>query len=994
MTLLVAVSLATGSLASAGQRTWDFTTDPQGDPELQFGLANNFEPWRETDGNPGGFLALTWAVGSQYAGVIFPDIDPGRVVTAFNFKCDLRIGNGSTDRPADGFSISFARDGDPILADINNQANFAVSGGPENGTSTGIAVSFDTWAGNALPDGDDIEGIIVRVDNRTVLRQALPTRHGACDDATSLQTGPRDAAYWTAGGDPYAPEAYDDLCWQPFEINLEQDGTLDVIYKGNRILDNFQTDYFPSAGRLVLAGRTGGSNEATHVDNIQLTTTAVESSGPPTAPPNLQALETGTRRVALTWGESTTPDGTRVAYEVLRGADVIAGNLLETQYEDTGLLPGTAYAYTVRARNLAGEASPDSTLNVTTASEVASIGFLTAQVYDGFTGAGSFDLDTVLADPDFPNSPDRGYYANGMTFGEPALGDTYGNDLAVRIAGIFTAPQTGDYHFFIRSDDASRLYLNTTGPQIPDPVGTPTGTDAPIAEETDCCGPFVEPGTLNTDQTTSPTTIDPIRLTAGQQYGMLFIVKEGGGGDWGQVAYRIEGDPTPAGQLTPIRGAVFQAGMGDPVGASVTITDQPDSVTLAAYKSVSFSVAAETESPYDLEVLYQWYRDGQPIPHANQPTYTIEVVQPGDDGALFTCLVAVPGASATSAEATLTVTAGEPAQIVSATATDTFDTVTLRFDQPVTEPSATTAANYTLDNGATVSAASLADPYTVELTTSQLTPGTDYTVTVSNVQNLGGTPVAANTTGTFTSFTEVPGEIRVLFYTNIGGTVLADLTNSVKFPNLPDDTQTVTNLASPDGYGENYGVMLRGYVTPPETGQYRFFIRSDDSSAIWLNTSGATPPDPTESDPIASETDCCEGFQEPGVPNDDGVTFPVSEPVSLTAGTQYGVTVLMKEGGGGDYVHVAWRPETSTTPAADLTDIPSSAIGTYISPTAGGGLEVDSIALQGGNVVITYSQGVLQAATSVTGPYTDVAGATSPYSTAPTGSAMFFRLRE
>ena len=30
-------------------------------------------------------------------------------------------------------------------------------------------------------------------------------------------------------------------------------------------------------------------------------------------------------------------------------------------------------------------------------------------------------------------------------------------------------------------------------------------------------------------------------------------MKEGGGGDWGQVAIRKEGDPTPAGSLTPLQ---------------------------------------------------------------------------------------------------------------------------------------------------------------------------------------------------------------------------------------------------------------------------------------------------------------------------------------------------------------------------------------------------------------------------------------------------------
>ena len=44
-----------------------------------------------------------------------------------------------------------------------------------------------------------------------------------------------------------------------------------------------------------------------------------------------------------------------------------------------------------------------------------------------------------------------------------------------------------------------------------------------------------------------------------------------------------------------------------------------------------------------------------------------------------------------------------------------------------------------------------------------------------------------------------------------------------------------------------------------------------------------------------------------------------------------------------------------------------------------------------GNVQISWAPatGTLQSSTSVTGPYTDVAGATSPYSTPATGTAYF-----
>jgi len=51
-----------------------------------------------------------------------------------------------------------------------------------------------------------------------------------------------------------------------------------------------------------------------------------------------------------------------------------------------------------------------------------------------------------------------------------------------------------------------------------------------------------------------------------------------------------------------------------------------------------------------------------------------------------------------------------------------------------------------------------------------------------------------------------------------------------------------------------------------------------------------------------------------------------------------------------------------------------------------------SIRSQGSNIVLSWPVGTLQSATSVTGPYTDVSGATSPYTTPSSGAARFFRL--
>jgi hypothetical protein len=51
---------------------------------------------------------------------------------------------------------------------------------------------------------------------------------------------------------------------------------------------------------------------------------------------------------------------------------------------------------------------------------------------------------------------------------------------------------------------------------------------------------------------------------------------------------------------------------------------------------------------------------------------------------------------------------------------------------------------------------------------------------------------------------------------------------------------------------------------------------------------------------------------------------------------------------------------------------------------------------QGNQLILSWSdaRAVLQSAPAVTGPYTDVPGASSPYTVPLTGSQQYFRLRQ
>src|SRR2546422_3438092 len=280
--------------------------------------------WVSTGGNPstGGYLSVTDGNLFTPAGAtccaqnlvaIFPDIDSGYPIKAFHLTADVRAGNSGNDngRPADGFSISYAREGDPVLVNATNLFAFGAAGGDdaaaatdpngsgdlENGTKTGVAICFDAWQGNMLPDtgpggtpGPDVEGIEIRVDDKT-LRQVdmqadrnggcyYPTNAdcgaAVCADPNTEQTGP----WANDGGDPSLDGTRLGLCWARLDVELTTNKQVTVIWKGRILVDHFQLTNYPNhKGRLVLMGRTGGNAQNAHFDNLHLVTTpAIEAT--------------------------------------------------------------------------------------------------------------------------------------------------------------------------------------------------------------------------------------------------------------------------------------------------------------------------------------------------------------------------------------------------------------------------------------------------------------------------------------------------------------------------------------------------------------------------------------------------------------------------------------------------------------------------------------------------------------------------------------------
>ncbi len=264
--------------------------------------------------------------------------------------------------------------------------------------------------------------------------------------------------------------------------------------------------------------------------------------------------------------------------------------------------------------------------------------------------------------------------------------------------------------------------------------------------------------------------------------------------------------------------------------------------------------------------------------------------------------------------------------LVSTKATGTFDTVNLTFSEVLDPATATNAANYAISPSLAISAVSYKSKV-VTLTTAKQAPGTAYTVAIKDVADPSKNKVAADTKGEFYSYMMgTQGLLKFSYWGDatggeqIPGTPVDNLYADPRYPASPDLVGAVYSFNSrdffPDDAHELYGATIEGFITPTESGDYRFFIYSDDASQLYLST------DATEANLalIAEETSCCNNFTEPDSPR-------TSEPISLTAGRKYFTRLVYKEGGGGDYGQVAWRKEGDTTAAASLRPIP----GKYLS---------------------------------------------------------------
>jgi len=222
-------------------------------------------------------------------------------------------------------------------------------------------------------------------------------------------------------------------------------------------------------------------------------------------------------------------------------------------------------------------------------------------------------------------------------------------------------------------------------------------------------------------------------------------------------------------------------------------------------------------------------------------TLDLSSATPLADGTYDVTATATDGGANSTSDATineLTINASAPTITLSAGSCGIMNQVIVVFSETMDQATTETSTNYSINNGASVISAALqSDNQTVVLTTSTLVDVTAYTITVNNVEDTGGLPIAAGSTTFFTmgcgnlvayypfdeaSWDGTADEIKDLSGSNLHGYSVGGVTTSVA---------KVCNGAILDGV-----TAAVAQVDDPGTAGFGLDIPNELTVSVWFKT--------------------------------------------------------------------------------------------------------------------------------------------------------------
>jgi hypothetical protein len=213
-----------------------------------------------------------------------------------------------------------------------------------------------------------------------------------------------------------------------------------------------------------------------------------------------------------------------------------------------------------------------------------------------------------------------------------------------------------------------------------------------------------------------------------------------------------------------------------------------------------------------------------------------------------------------------------------------------------------------------------------------LIPNKTYYWRIDEVETAGVT-IHEGDVWSFTATIPGLGTIFQEIWYDVYSESLEALKNHWKYPNQPDETTLLNRSETGNNLGDNYGGRIHGWLYVPLTGNYTFWICTDDQGELWLSKDD----DPKNVELIAYVKDS-PAASTGWAPRNMWTKYASqkSNPIRLMAGNKYYIMALWKEAFGDDHCQVAWEgpgiPERTIIPGCYLSAEP---VGTYPQPADG-----------------------------------------------------------
>ena len=146
-----------------------------------------------------------------------------------------------------------------------------------------------------------------------------------------------------------------------------------------------------------------------------------------------------------------------------------------------------------------------------------------------------------------------------------------------------------------------------------------------------------------------------------------------------------------------------------------------------------------------------------------------------------------------------------------------------------------------------------------------------------------------------------PGTITMERWDGLAGNLISDALGQAKSAAPADVTSRLTNFTTSENLN-NFYIRIRGYLLPPTTGDYVFFITSDDEGELLLS-SDASPEHAQRID---------HGLLSGGVDDWSRYANEKPKPISLIAGQRYYIEMRIKNGLAPGYGACGWKLPNGT----------------------------------------------------------------------------------